>query len=331
MWVIAIAVALTPSVGLGSTVWRKGLINTQKPDDVIVYNNSAVVITELDPYYHKQIKLTPMIGIPLRDSVVGIYRFNSSCDRLPTKNNMIRWRKVNVSGNQNYTHLYLLPPSTLNYTISPVDRNPARVVLDTDTRLDGRLEKVKGYIYITHGPESQGFDPAKCHTASDCDIVVNHPFTYNQHSNSYTVDSRARGDYYNFHSAYVVSDYRYTLDLIINATTVDLVQGQRVCNISDVNQGEGTCIDHKLGFKFQANSPVCLVAHMEYYEGNSYIILNVEVTKQLTGILLTSVLPAAVVLLLTFVCLISCTVIKFCCHCCKRQNQYDVVPVNVAT
>ena len=103
--------------------------------------------------------------------------------------------------------------------------------------------------------------------------------------------------------------YRYTLDLVTNATTVELTKGEHVCNISDVDEREKNCTVN-IDFEFKANSQVCLVAHMEN-EGSLYISLNVEATRQLMRILLTSVLPPAVVLLVTFVCLIFFTIIKF--------------------
>ena len=320
-------VALALIGSLLGTVWWNGLIDAQKSDNVFIYNKSAVIIKELNQYYHRQLKLTHVPGIPLRDSVIGIYQFNSSCDRLPTDKSIIRWHKSNVSGDQNYTHQYLMPGSTLNYTISSVNRDsvsPLRVA-DSVTHLDAELEKVKGYIYITRGPERQEFDSTNCRSTSDCNIEYEKLFMYDQHGNSYVVDPRAWG-YYNFHSAHIVSQYRYTLDLVINATTVDQTKGKYVCNISDVDEREKNCTVN-IDFEFKANSLVCLVAHVEN-EGSSYIILNVEVTRQLMGILLTSVLPPAVVLLTTFVCLISFTIIKFCHYChCRRPNRY--VPVNV--
>ena len=246
---------------------------------------------------------------------------------LYTDNSIILWHKSYIIiGDQNYTHQYLMPGSTLNYTISSVNRDFVGLrVADSVTHLDAKLEKVKGYIYITHGPERQEFNSTNCRSTSDCNIVYNEPFLYDQQGNSYMVDPRDWG-YYNFNSANVAPDYRYTLDLVINATTVDLSKGQHICNISDVNEGEKNCTVN-IDFEFKANSLVCFVAHMEY-EGSLYIMLNVEVTNQLMGILGTSVLPPAVVLLVIFACLILFTTIKFCCCCCcKRQNRY--VPVNV--
>lgn len=326
---IVVTVALIPSVG--STVWRWGLFTTRKLNDTFVYNNSAVVIGELNQYYDSKITLTPSPGIPLRDSVVGIYRFNSSCDRLPTQSRIIHWQKSNVSGDQNYTHQYLLPGSTctLNYTVSSVDRNSVRVVhVDMAKRLglDAELENVKGYVYITYGPEHDEFNSIKCQHTSDCTIVYHKPITNDWHEKFYAVDHDSPGrGYYNFHSADTDHQYRYTLDLAINATTVDLKHAQHICNISDINEWENSC-NHEVEFKFEANRLVCFVASIEY-EGTpgQYVILNVAVSKQLKWILWTSVAPPAVVLPVIFVCLIIYTIFKLCC--CRCNNHY--APVNV--
>ena len=123
-----------------------------------------------------------------------------------------------------------------------------------------------------------------------------------------------------------VSQYRYTLDLIVNATTIDLKQAQHVCNITDINEGEGSCVID-LEFKPKIGSLVCFVAYTEYEENSrySYTILDIKVTKQLMRVLLLTVLPPAVILLviILFVCLILC-IIQFCC--CMQNTRYT--PVN---
>lgn len=317
-------ITLALAGSLCGTVWRN-LFLTQKFDDVFVYNKSAVVITELNQYYHHQLQLFPKVGYRLEDSIIEIYRFNSSCDRLPTNYNISHWHKYNVSGDQNYTHQYLLPGSTLNYTISPVDRDSDRVVDIDDKSLrlafDAQLENTKGYmyVYITYGPEYEKFDSTKCQSSSDCTIVDYRMFKNGPYDNSYPVKSRG---YHNIHTVHteVGPQYQYTLDLAIYATTVDIKPAQHVCTISDVNEEERVCtVD--LEFKPEL---VCFIAYTEF-EGNSVAILNFKVTRQLTGILLTSVLPPALFLFVIFGCLVLYTIVKFCC--CKRKNQY--VPVKV--
>ena len=309
-WILALVVAVVLAGSLCGLVWRN-LFLKQQPYDVFVYNKSAVVVTELNLYYHRQLKLLPKKGYQLRDSVIEIYRFNSSCDRLPTKHSVTHWKKLNVKGNQNYTHQYLLPGSTLHYTISPVDRNSVRVVdmenpaLKLDSGLNNRPI---GYAYITQGLET---DSTKCQNSPDCTIVDDKTFKNGPYDNSYLVESRG---YYNFHSVLVDPQYQYNLDLAINATSVAITPAQHVCNISDNNE-DRVCTEN-LDFK---TGKVCFVAYTEYEGG----ILNFEVTEQLAKVLLTSALPSAVFLLVLFGALVFYTV-KFCC--CKQQNQY--VPVN---
>ena len=156
--------------------------------------------------------------------------------------------------------------------------------MDKPLSLDAELENVMGYAYITYGPECEEFDSMKCQSTSDCTIVYHKPFTYNQRENTYMVDHDIQGQrYYNFYSAHIDPQYQYTFDLTINATSVDLKKAQHVCNISDINEGESSC---PADVEF-ANSLVCFVASIEY-EGNPYVILNVEITNQLKGILLTN-------------------------------------------
>ena len=302
--------------GLFGTVWRNLLI-TQKFNDIFVYNETTVVITEINQFYYRQFKLLPKLGYPLGDRVMEIYGFNSSCDHLPTNYSITHWHKSNVSGSQNYTHQYLLPGSTLNFTISSINRDSVGVV-DMDKPLDVEFGTIKGYIYITRGLEREEFDSMNCQGSSECTIVDSMPFTYGRYDRSNLFDRRG---YYNFHSALIDPEYRYTIDLAINATSVDLKQAWHACTISDINEGKKLCtvnLDFKAGL-------VCFIAYTEY-EGNPYIVLNIEVTKQLEWDLVTTVLPPAIVLLMILGCLILCTTINFCC--CKRKNQYVLVNVD---
>ena len=85
-WILALVISLALVGSLYGTVWRN-LFLTQNPEDVFVYNRSAVVIKQLNHYY-RQLKLSPKKGYRLEDSVIEIYRFNSSCDCLPTKHDV---------------------------------------------------------------------------------------------------------------------------------------------------------------------------------------------------------------------------------------------------
>ena len=312
-WVLALMITLALAGSLCGTVWRH-LFHTQTSDDIVVYNKSVVIVTELNQYYDHQLWLSPKVGYRLEESVIEIYRFNTSCDHLPIKYDNIHWQKVNVNGDQNYTHQYLLPGSTIRYTISPVDRDSVRVVdMDEPLESEAGLGPI-GYVYITYGPESKEFDSTKCNKSPDCTIVNDKTFQKGTYfDNSYAVEKRG---YYNLHSVIVDPQYKYNLDLAINATTVIVTPAQQICNISDIDEERKCTVN--LRFK---TGKVCFVAYTEYEGGT----LHFEVTEHLLKVLLTSALPPGLFLLVLFSGLVVYTVVKFCP--CKRNNQY--VPVNV--
>ena len=291
----------------------------QTSDDIFVYNKSAVIITDLNQYYDRQFRLFPKVGYRLEESVIKVYRFNMSCDRLPTKHDIIHWQKSNVNGGQNYTHHYLLPGSMIRYTISPVDHNSIRVVdMDEPLESDAGLGPI-GYAYITYGPESKEFDSEKCNRSPDCTIFSDKTFKKGAYfDDSYSVEKRG---YYNFHSVIIDPQYKYNLNLTINVTSVITTPAQQICNISDIDEERECTVD--LGL-FETGK-VCIVAYTEYEGG----ILHFEVKEHLSEVLLTSALPIALFLLALFIGLvvyiIYYTAVKFCCR--KRNNQY--VPVNV--
>lgn len=293
---------------LGVEVW-KNLFIEEKFDSIVVYDGPAVVV-QVDTFYDSQLRLIAQPEVPLGDRIVQIYRFNSSCEELPVTFNVVYWSKSNISGPENYTHHYLLPTSTLNYSISLVDSVSED---ESNAAIDN---VVKGYIYITRGPELKDFDSRSC-TDSDCEIVYNKPFIYKR-ADSFIVDRSSSPGYYNLHSVYISNDYQYSLKLTVNAATVDLGQGQHVCNITDIDEGGGSC---SINFQFQIGQ-VCLVAYTKL-EGNSpypYAIVNVEVTKQILFVVMCSVVPAVLLILLTFVCL---SII--CCCCVKRKDPPQYV------
>ena len=316
-WVLALVITLALAGSLCGTVWRH-VFHMQTSDDIFVYNKSAVIVTELNQYYDHQLRLFPKMGYRLEESVIEIYRFDTSCDRLPTKHDNIHWHKSNINGDQNYTHQYLLPGSTIRYTISPVDRDSVRVVdMDEPLESDAGLGPI-GYAYITYGPESEEFNSMKCNRSPDCTIISDKTFKKGAYfDNSYAVEKRG---YYNFHSVIVDPQYKYNLDLAINAASVIVTPAQQICNISDIDEERECTVD--LEFKI---GKVCIVAYTEYEGG----ILHFEVKEHLLNVLLTSALPtAALFLFILFgipVVYIIYTVIKVCRR--KRNNQY--VPVNV--
>ena len=78
-WVLALVITLALAGSLCGTVWRH-VFHTQVSDDINVYNNkSAVIVTELNQYYDGQLQLFPNVT---NSSIIEIYRFNTSCDRL---------------------------------------------------------------------------------------------------------------------------------------------------------------------------------------------------------------------------------------------------------
>ena len=65
---------------LGGTVWRH-VFHTQTSDNIVVQKKSVVIVTELQQYYDRQLRLFSLNVT--NHSVIEIYRFSTSCDRLP--------------------------------------------------------------------------------------------------------------------------------------------------------------------------------------------------------------------------------------------------------
>ena len=275
-----------------------------------LYNDTAVVVVELDTFYHSELRVMSQPGIPLGNRVVQIYRFNSSCEDLPKVHSVAYWNKINVSDRQNYSYHYYLPTSTLSYTISSIVS-----VGQTDPNFN-----VKGYVYITRGPELNGFDSKSC-TSSDCTIVYEKPFTYGS-PKSFTIDESRGREYYNLHTDYIADQFNYSLELAVDATTVDLNRGNHVCNITDVNEGKGMC---NLTLQFKIGK-VCLVAYSLFEETPfyPYAVVNIEVTRQLTWVLVCTVAPLVLVMCVMFVSLI---IISCCCFIRRHPPQYEFVNV----
>ena len=286
-------------------VW-KNLFTGQKFDtNITVYEETAVVLGELDQFYHRQVKLVAHPGIPLGDDVVDVYLFNSSCETLPKVQGILSWPKSNVSNNQTFDHHYLLPRSTFNYTVESVSLGAP----DSDI--------VKGYIYVTRGPELSEFNSYNCQSP-DCTIVDYKPFTNGLRTHSYTVESRG---YYNLHSVSIVPQYRYSLALTVNATTVDLNQTQPVCSIDDINEGDRSC---SIDLQFKPGK-VCLVAYNFKNSVYHHTILDAKVTElQMKWVLVTTVAPTVFLVLVVLVCLvgISCYYYKPKCG----HTQYKYIP-----
>ena len=309
MAILTIVVIIAPLCG---TVWRNLFV---KPEfDVTLFENDTIVVCELDSYYHKQVQLLSQPDAPLGNHVVEIYLFNSTCNSVPTNTEAKSFEKSNISENQNFTNLYLLPKSSLNYTITP------------STETNGSTKSVMGYVYITYGPELDldEFNPRTCKTPNtDCTYE---PFGNRERvEHSYPVTQRG---YYNLHTVSIkpLNQYQYTLRLTVDASTVKLPQNNAatsVCIIQDKNGGDGSCtidLDFKLG-------KVCLVAYTKA-ESNSphpYIGLKAKVAElQLEMVSITTVVPSAIVVVIIIA--LMCLLTTCCCLKTRRNNdQYEVL------
>ena len=73
-------------------------------------------------------------------------------------------KNQNISETRNFNRLYLLPGSTLSYTITP------------NGEVNGS-DSVRGDIYVTFGPETHSFNLNTCHS-TDCIIEEHKPLNF---------------------------------------------------------------------------------------------------------------------------------------------------------
>ena len=225
---MAIVVIMVINVLLGGMVWRNLLIRPKF--DVVISEdaNSVVIIGELDNYYHQEVQFLPQLNVSqLDDHIIGIYIFNSTCNSLPTTAKVMFYEKSNISENQNFNHLYLLPKSTLSYTITP------------SIKVNGS-ESVKGCIYVTLGPELNPFNPKTCNN-SDCTIEDHKPLNFtDQKSIKYSYGVKKCG-YYNLHIIVPQDQRRSSLRLTVNVSVVNVnTTEQAVYNIEDRDGDNGS-------------------------------------------------------------------------------------------
>ena len=160
---MAIVVIVVINALLGGMVWRKLFIRPKF--NVTISEDAMVTIGELDNYYHQKVQfLARLNASQLNDHVIKIYIFDSTCDSLPTTVEVRSYGKSNISENQNFNRLYLLPKSTLSYTITP------------SIEVNGS-DSVKGYVYVTFGPEIHLFNPKTCRS-SNCMIEDHKPLNF---------------------------------------------------------------------------------------------------------------------------------------------------------
>ena len=78
-WVLSLVITLALAGSLCGTVWRH-VFHTQTSDNIVVQKKSVAIVTELNQYYDRQLRLFSNVK---NHSVIEIYRFNTSCDSLP--------------------------------------------------------------------------------------------------------------------------------------------------------------------------------------------------------------------------------------------------------
>ena len=297
---MAIVVIMVINVLLGGMVWRN--LFTRPKFDVVIGEDAMVIIGELDNYYHQEVQL--LNASQLDYHVIEIYVFNSTCNFLPTTTKVISYERSNISENQKFNHLYLLPKSTLNYTITP------------SIKVNGS-ESVKGCVYVTLGPELNLTDPFNLITCdghnSDCIIEDHKPLNFtDQESIKYFYKVKKRG-YYNLHI--IAQDQRRSsLRLTVNASVVSVnTTEQAAYNIEDRDGDNGSMTCAIVPLKFR-NGETCLVAYTKIENSSHpyYIKLEARVTEMQTLMVLVTTIVPSVMFALILICII------FAGYCCCK-------------
>ena len=292
---MAFGVIVVTNALLGGLVWRNLFVRPKF--DTVIGEDAVVIVGELNNYYHQEVQFLSWLNdSQLADHVVEIYTFDSSCNSLPTTAKVTPYEELNISETQNFNRLYLLPGSTLSYTITP-----NREVNGSDS--------VKGYIYVTFGPEIHSFNPKTCHS-TDCTIEDHKPLNFTDQENIENIYRIKRRGYYNLHI--IIPQGRvhsYSLQLAVNASVLDtnITSEQAVRKIEDANQ--------TIPLKFR-NGKTCLVAYANTDNTSSpYNIIHLEaqvIKLQTVMVLVTTAVPSAVVSLMILIC------VMFTGCCCLR-------------
>ena len=159
---VAFGVIVVANALLGGLVWRNLFIRLKFGS--VISEDAMVVIGELNNFYHKEVQFLSWFNdsqLADHDHIIEIYAFDSSCNSLPTTAKVTSYEESNISENQNFNQLYLLPGSTLSYTITP------------NREVNG-YNSVRGYMYVTFGPEIHSFNLNTCHS-TDCIIEEHKP------------------------------------------------------------------------------------------------------------------------------------------------------------
>ena len=268
--------------------------------DTIIGEDTMVIIGELNNFYHQEVQFLSRVNdSQLADHVIEIYTFDSTCNSLPTTAKVTSYDESNISETRNFNRLYLLPGSTLRYTITP------------NREVNGS-NSIKGYIYITFGPEIHSFNPKTCHS-TDCTIEDRKPLNFTDQENIENVYRVKKRGYYNLHIIPQGQVHSYSLRLAVNAYVLDvnITSEQAVRKTEDTNQT--IALNFRIGI-------TCLVAYANTDNSSpQYICLEARVTKlQILMVLVTTAVPSAVVSLMTLICVI---VTGCCCLRIKSRKS----------
>ena len=301
---VAFGVIVVANALLAGLVWRNLFI---RPKFDTFISEAMVVVGELNNYYHQEVKFLSRVNdSQLADHVIEIYAFDSMCNSLSTTANVTSYEESNISENRNFNRLYLLPGSTLSYTITP------------NREING-FDSITGHIYVTFGPEIRSFKPKACHS-TDCTIEEHKPLNSTHHAeNVYEVKRRG---YYNLHIIIPQGRvYSYSLRLASKVLDTNITSEQAIQKIEDTNQ--------TIHLKFKIGK-TCLVAYTSTDNSSPpYNIIHLEtrVTKlQTVMVVVTTAVPSAVVTLVVIVCVV---VTGCCCLVIKlrkrRLQEYNII------
>lgn len=235
---------------------------------------TTVILQEVNPFFTQSICVyEDFIGTESHS--IEVYRFNSSCDTLPSERSIQRMTKFT-----NLTNVYLLPGSTLEYDLI---LNRANYSTDIDNHI---------IVYLTRGLEMK-FDP---HQLQGQIIFKGHiPFDSQPYHYSYEIGDNEHG-YYNLHFLLPSDPFTYSLNLTFTNVTIDNTGQDDMCGIDNENNCH---------FKFAfSTSKSCLVADiLETDARDPFLDIGLEILAfQLTPVLsITIVMSVCVIVLIVIV------------------------------
>ena len=299
---VVLGVIVVSNALLGGLVWRNLFIRPKF--DTFISEDAMVIVGELNNYYHQEVKFLSRVNdSQLVDDLIEIYAFNSTCDSLPKTAEVTPYEGSNK--NRNFNRLYLLPGSTLSYTVTP------------NREINGS-NSIEGHIYVTFGPEIHSFNLSTCQN-SDCTIEKREPFSSQENSRSIIFYKVKKRGYYNLHIIVPQGQvHSYSLRFTVNASVLDIniTSEQAVHKINQI-----------IPLKFRIIGKTCLVARYTNTDNSSlpYNIIRLEaqvIKLQIRMVLVTTAVPSAVVILTILVCVI---VTGYCCLRSKAQEYITIV------